>query len=82
MVRTQIQMTDEQVKDLKRMAKKQGISFAEIMRRSADRTRREGYAPSREELWERFKGAIGCGDSGLHDVAARHDDYLAEAYME
>ena len=82
MVRTQIQLTEDQVKDLKRMAKKQGISFAEIMRRSADRTRREGYAPSKDELWDRAMRAVGCGNSGLHDVARRHDDYLAEAYDE
>jgi hypothetical protein len=82
MVRTQIQLTEDQVKGLKRLAKKQGISFAEIIRRSADRTLRENYAPSEDELWERAMKAVGCGHSGLNDVSERHDDYLVEAYLE
>lgn len=82
MVRTQIQLTEDQAKGLKRLAKKQRVSFAEIMRRSADRTLKDGYAPSEDELWDRAFKVIGCGHSGLHDVSERHDDYLVEGYRE
>jgi hypothetical protein len=82
MVRTQIQISEEQSKGLKRLAKKQRISVAEVIRRSVDRTLREEYAPSQEEIWDRALKAVGAFRSGLNDVAERHDDYLAEAYMD
>ncbi len=82
MVRTQIQLTEDQAKRLKRIAEKQGISVAEVIRRSVDRTLREDYAPTEDELWDRAMRAIGCGRSGLHDVSERHDDYLVEAYKD
>ncbi|MCX6377235.1 MAG: ribbon-helix-helix protein, CopG family [Armatimonadetes bacterium] len=82
MVRTQIQVSEEQSKGLKRLAKKQRISVAEVIRRSVDRTLREEYVPSQEEIWDRALKAVGCGRSGLKDVSERHDEYLADALMD
>ena len=81
MVRTQIQLTEEQAKGLKRLAKKEGISVAEVIRRSVNDTLKEGGAPSEDELWDRAFEVVGLGRSGMHDVSERHDDYLTEAYM-
>lgn len=82
MVRTQIQLSERQSEDLKRLARKQGISVAEIIRRSVNRTLKDGYVPSEDELWIRALRVVGCGHSGMSDVSERHDDYLVEAYQE
>lgn len=82
MVRTQIQISEEQSNGLKRLARKQRISVAEVIRRSVDRTLREDYVPSQDEIWDRALKAVGAFRSGSTDVARRHDDYLADAYMD
>jgi hypothetical protein len=81
MVRTQIQLTEDQAKGLKRLAKKQGVSVAEIIRRSVNDALKEASVQSDDELWDRAFKVVGIGKSGLHDVSERHDDYLTEAYM-
>jgi hypothetical protein len=81
MVRTQIQLTKRQARELKRMAAREGVSMAEIIRRSVDAKIREGTG---EVPWEervrRAQAAMGKFRSGLKDVSERHDDYLVEAY--
>ena len=37
--------------------------------------------PTREELWERASKVAGKYRSGKHDIAQRHDDYLAEDFL-
>lgn len=37
MIRTQVQFTESQMRDLRRMAEKEGVSVAEVVRRSVDR---------------------------------------------
>jgi len=81
MVRTQIQLTQEQSLRLRRSAVQEGVSLAEMIRRSVDAylvqlDRREGR-PSIEATMSR----VGAFRSGRSDVARRHDDYLAEAYL-
>ena len=81
MVRTQIQLTERQARELKRIAAKEGVSMAEIIRRAVDAKIRVGTG---EVAWEervrRAQAAMGKFRSGLKDVAERHDDYLAEEY--
>ena len=79
MIRTQIQLTEEQVRKLKRAAAEQGLSMAEVIRRCIDR----GVAdelPDREATWRRAVELIGAFEDrgGARDVSARHDAYLAE----
>jgi len=81
MIRTQIQLTEEQAEALKQLAAHKRISMAEMIRRSIDSTlEREGA--EREELWERAMSVVGIFNSGLSDVSEEHDKYLAEAYMD
>lgn len=83
MVRTQIQLTEEQSRRLKRLAAKHRVSVAEIIRRSVDRTLRSHVLPpDQDELRRRALAAIGCGHSGKRDISEKHDDYLAEIYAE
>jgi hypothetical protein len=78
MVRMQIQFTEEQQAELRRQARMRGISISALVREAVDHelSRRE----SRAEAWARALAAIGCGSSGVADIAANHDEYLADAY--
>lgn len=83
MVRTQIQLTERQARELKRIAAARGISMAEVIREAVDERIRTGIVPvSREERVKRALAVLGKFRSGLRDVSARHDDYLAEAYRK
>lgn len=82
MVRTQVQLTDEESRKVKRSAAKHNVSVAEYIRRSLDKALRSEIIPDEEEIRRRAIAAVGCGHSGLKDVSKRIDDYLVEAYLE
>lgn len=82
MIRTQIQLTEQQSQALREAARRSGVSTAEVIRRSVDRFLAQeaavlSVAPSRMSALE----VVGLFSSGLTDIADRHDDYLDEAYM-
>lgn len=83
MVRTQIQLQEQQYRRLRRWARRLGVSLSEAVRRCvADRLAREEAAPSRED---QVRAALAiCGkyadQKESSRVAADHDRYLAEAY--
>jgi len=81
MVRTQIQLTEEQARRLRKLARHEGLSLAEVIRRCVDRTLNE-QAQTRAELYRRAATVIGRhrDREGAHDVAERHDRYLDEAF--
>ncbi len=60
MIRTQISLDEEAYRAAKELAKRQGISLAEVLRRSVATTleeRRESRHP-----WMRWAGALASGD--------------------
>lgn len=77
MVRTQIQLTEQQAQALKEIAARQGVSMAELIRESVDRIIDER---ERKEKWRSALATMGRYRSGLSDVSANHDEYLAEDY--
>lgn len=79
MVRTQIQLREEQALALKRLAEAKGLSMAELVRQGVDLVIRQGNRPSPEQRRARAAAAAGRFRSGKTDVARRHDDYLADA---
>ncbi len=79
MIRTQIQLTNEQARALKRLAAKEGKSVAELIRNSVDDLIRRGGDPVPEELRRRALQAAGTLN-GPENLAADHDTYLAEAF--
>ena len=81
MVRTQVQLTEEQAAALKRRAVSEGISMAEAVRRSVDRTLAAEEPALSQDARRRAIAAVGCGRSGLHDVSDGHDDHFAEAIL-
>ncbi|MFL5798708.1 MAG: ribbon-helix-helix protein, CopG family [Actinomycetota bacterium] len=79
MVRTQIQLTEDQVKRLKRVAAQRGVSMAAVIREAVDRS----IAPDDEDAkWERAMSVVGRFRSDRPDVSERHDDYFADAILD
>lgn len=79
MQRIQVQLTEEQVRNLKWLAHEKGVSMAEILRRGADEMIRTN-APTRDEIWDRAMAAVGCVRGDGAPVAENHDDYLDDIY--
>lgn len=78
MIRTQIQLTPEQARALKRLAAREGKSVAELIRFSVDAMLRAGNVKDEGDL--RRKAIAAAGQlSGPENLATAHDDYLAEA---
>ena len=79
MERTQIQLSAEQLQEVKAAAAARGLSIAAFIREAvADRL----AAERRTAALERAIGSIGGFSSKEGDVSRRHDDYLAEIYAE
>ena len=81
MLRTQIQLKEEQIEWLRSKARTKGISVSQLIRESI-----KFYQTHEEHLPEDRKKkaleAVGRFSSGTSDVSERHDDYLAEAYAK
>lgn len=78
MVRTQIQLTKEQLAALKRLAAERGVSVAELVRQGVEAVLREASTEVAERR-RRAIAAIGSFRSDKTDVSERHDDYFVEA---
>lgn len=80
MVRTIIQLTEDQARGLKERARAQRVSVSALVRESVQTLLAK---PSYDEqIRRRAKEAVGFADLGASDVAENHDKYLAEAYAE
>jgi hypothetical protein len=81
MIRTQIQLTEEQSAQLHAAARRSGVSAAAIIRQSLGLFLDQDVAapPGAAGRWSALE-VSGRFHSGLDDVAVRHDDYLDEAY--
>jgi hypothetical protein len=78
MIRTQIQLGDDQAYRLKRLAAQRGVSLAELIREGADRVLADSEL---DERWQRASALVGRYCDTATDVAANHDRYLEEAYL-
>ena len=80
-VRTQIQLTEEQVELVKRIAAERHVSMAKVIREALDRSLRSGTnVLSHEDRIRRAIDAAGRFRSGTADGSAKHDRHLTEAY--
>jgi hypothetical protein len=82
MVRTQIQLTEEQANALKKIALSRHLSIAELIRQAVDNILKSSTAIDREERKKRAINAAGRFSSGKRDIAREHDKYLAEAFSK
>jgi predicted DNA-binding ribbon-helix-helix protein len=80
MIRTQIQLTEEQSETLKQMAKDENVSVAELVRRSVDAYIDRHGGVSADERKRRLLSIIGIASSGETDLADDHDRYLEKIY--
>jgi hypothetical protein len=78
-IRTQISLTDEQMSALRREARERRVSIAAVVRDAVDA---EIARSAREVAWDRALSAVGAFNSGVGDIAERHDDYLAEDFLK
>jgi len=80
-VRTQIQLTEQQARRLRARAREQGLSLAEVIRRYVE----QGLANEgshRSARYERASKLIGRyrDTQGARDVSVGHDRYLDDAF--
>ncbi|MBI4843671.1 MAG: ribbon-helix-helix protein, CopG family [Nitrospirae bacterium] len=80
MVRTQIQLTEEQAKGLKKIAASRHLSVAELIRRSVDVILKTSTIVDSDERYKRAMGTAGRFSSGKKDISGKHDKYLGEAF--
>jgi len=82
MVKTQVQLPEEDLAELRRLAAEEGVSVSELVRRGVKQVLEAKRKPSRKELWERASALAGKFRSGRTDLGRRHDDYLAEDFVK
>jgi Arc/MetJ-type ribon-helix-helix transcriptional regulator len=81
MVRTQIQLTEDQARRLQLVAAQRHVSMAELVREGVEEVLRK-HDSERQEKQRRAREVIGRYRSGQHDISTRHDDYLADALLD
>jgi hypothetical protein len=80
MIRTQIQLTEQQARTLRRLASSQGRSLAQLIRTSVEFYLARGGDESKDLRIERALKAAGRFASGSSDGSAKHDRHLAGAF--
>ena len=80
MVRTQIQLPEEQVALLKKMAAAQHKPMAEMIRQAIDFFAKAKHEGGGRQRRKRAMAAAGHFRSGVKDLAASHDSYLTEIF--
>ena len=79
MLRTQIQIEEEQIKWLRNRAKERGVSVSQLIREGVEFYRKhEDRLP--EEKKKKALAAIGRYASGASDISEKHDEYLAKSF--
>jgi len=82
-IRTQIQLTDEQARRVKLVAAEQQVSMATVIRQGVDLLlASKQTAVTDQERVERAIGAAGRFRSGGGDGAVEHDRYLRDAFQQ
>ena len=79
MVRTQIQLTNEQAQALKERSLASGESVASLIRRAVDQILITGK-PDRAALYRQAGAVIGKYEADSSDISVEHDRYLEEAF--
>ena len=77
MVRTQIQLSERQLRRLKAIAQQQGVSVAELIRRAIDAK----LLADENDIRTRALQVVGQFADTASDVSTEHDRYLAEAFQ-
>jgi len=79
MVRTQIQLTEEQARVLRDLSRASRESIASLIRKAIDQflvTRK----PDRFALYRQASSVVGKYEAGAQEISLEHDRYLEDAY--
>ena len=77
MIRTQISLTEDQMRRLRAEARRRRVPIAEVVRDAVDRTV-PADPGDRKARFDRALSVVGRFDSGSGDLAARHDEIAGE----
>ncbi|MEX2546959.1 MAG: ribbon-helix-helix protein, CopG family [Chloroflexota bacterium] len=77
MIRTQISLSEDQMRRLRRTARERGTSIAAVIRDAVERSIPDEDT-ERLARQRRAFGLAGAFDSGHRDTAQRHDEVLAD----
>lgn len=81
MIRTQIQLTEEQMAGLRLLAAQKKMSVARIIRASVEEMLKSSRIVDIAERRRRAIAAIGCFRSDTGDLSTDHDRHFAEAIV-
>jgi hypothetical protein len=81
MHRTQIRLTESQAAALKELAMSRDTSVAELVRQAVDILLMTSISIDQDKRERRALAAVGRFSSGHQDIAAEHDRYLENAYL-
>ena len=81
MVRTQIQLSEEQADTVKAISADQGISVSEVVRRAIDSIGNSAAPYSFGKKRGFALEVVGKFSSGAGDISENHDEYLAALYL-
>jgi len=79
MVRTQIQLTEEQAKKLRELSAASRESVAGLIRKAVDQFIISGK-PDRSTLYRQAESVVGKYKCDTGDISIHHDRYLEEAF--
>ncbi len=79
MIRTQVQLKEDQWQWLKQKSREKGVSVSQLIREGVELLKVLESRPSETQKQRALK-LVGRFSSGISDVSKRHDEYLAEAY--
>jgi hypothetical protein len=79
MVRTQIQLTEEQAQKLKELSLSSHESVAALIRKAVDQFILTGK-PDRSTLYRQAGSIVGKYKAKKSDISVEHDRYLEEAF--
>ncbi len=80
MIRTQIQLTEEQYRRLKQLALRRRRSLARLVRKGVEKVLEEAGEPDLEAVRRHALSIAGKYRSGKKDISVHHDRVLAESY--
>ncbi len=78
MIRTQIQLSESRMKQLKDLARRRGVPLAALIREGAELVIRSGGPVGEDHRRRCAMAAAGRFHSGHRDLADAHDRYLTE----
>lgn len=79
MVRTQVQLTEEQARLLREISSASRESIAALIRRAVDQFL-INRKPDRFALYRQASAIVGKFEAGAGDISVEHDRYLEEAF--